>query len=273
MLSHYLGKVLFGKEELLAFACCVVIATVFYCVENFGHNFWDGVRRLKDREDLRFILLNTAFTERLIISLFWIVGFACFAFEIDRRAYSVSGPVWVTFLAVIVLMDFVYYWIHRLLHTKVFWPFHAAHHQPENVDLLATYRLHPIQYLMISMRFFVGFAFHLTAASWLGIQLLTFAYGIFIHINKPWSLGVLHYLLVSPVSHRWHHERRSGSKAVNYGNMFMIWDLMFGTAHIEPGRLPAALGIDGMKEESFSGQVWVPFKESWKAIGWSSKKI
>jgi sterol desaturase/sphingolipid hydroxylase (fatty acid hydroxylase superfamily) len=73
---------------------------------------------------------------------------------IERRAFG-SGdyhgygpvsrqPLWCQFIEIYVLADFIGYWMHRWFHAPTLWPFHAVHHSSEELDWLASVRVHPV---------------------------------------------------------------------------------------------------------------------------------
>lgn len=50
------------------------------------------------------------------------------------------------FLSVVVTLDFVNYWMHRLMHhVPMLWNFHKVHHYPRQITLLASWRVHPLE--------------------------------------------------------------------------------------------------------------------------------
>lgn len=53
-------------------------------------------------------------------------------------------PVWVQAIAILLIGDFVGYWMHRLFHGRRLWAFHAVHHSSEDLDWLSSVRLHPV---------------------------------------------------------------------------------------------------------------------------------
>ncbi|HSY41799.1 MAG TPA: sterol desaturase family protein, partial [Polyangia bacterium] len=66
-------------------------------------------------------------------------------------------------------------------------------------------------------------------------------WGMYIHANVDIRSGRLQRLLNGPEMHRWHHaiEIRDG---VNFSTKFAVWDWLFGTAHLPPGK-PSGYGI------------------------------
>src|SRR5262245_30489968 len=64
----------------------------------------------------------------------WLEGFGPLA----------QQPLWLQFVEVLIGGDLLGYWIHRCLHSRLLWRFHAVHHSSKEVDWLSTVRLHPV---------------------------------------------------------------------------------------------------------------------------------
>jgi sterol desaturase/sphingolipid hydroxylase (fatty acid hydroxylase superfamily) len=68
---------------------------------------------------------------------------------VKMKAYAGYGPIsrqplWLQAIEIYVLVDFCAYWMHRLFHRGRWWPFHAVHHSSEELDWLASVRVHPV---------------------------------------------------------------------------------------------------------------------------------
>jgi sterol desaturase/sphingolipid hydroxylase (fatty acid hydroxylase superfamily) len=53
-------------------------------------------------------------------------------------------PLWVQAAGILVLGDFIGYWMHRAFHGRRLWRFHAVHHSSVDLDWLSSVRLHPV---------------------------------------------------------------------------------------------------------------------------------
>jgi alkylglycerol monooxygenase len=62
-----------------------------------------------------------------------------------------------------------------------------------------------------------------------GMLLVHGLYPFFIHTRLIGRLGVLEYILVTPSHHRVHHGSNEKYLDKNYGDVFIIWDKLFGT--------------------------------------------
>src|SRR5436305_10424168 len=55
------------------------------------------------------------------------------AAAINGRGWAKAVPLWAQVLAILLITDIAQYWIHRLLHGRALWPFHAIHHSARQV--------------------------------------------------------------------------------------------------------------------------------------------
>jgi sterol desaturase/sphingolipid hydroxylase (fatty acid hydroxylase superfamily) len=169
-------------------------------------------------------------------------------------------PVVVQALAILLGLDFVQYWLHRLFHGHTLWPFHAIHHSAEVLDWSTTYRIHPVNYVIygagaLALIRVAGFS----PAAFAIIAPFNLVIGPLVHANVNWTFGPFRYLLVSPVYHRWHHSKDLAARDRNFAPTFPIWDLMFGTYYMPRGVLPGDYGVDGVPS-NFLGQLIYPFR-------------
>lgn len=165
-------------------------------------------------------------------------------------------------LFLLVVSDFLLYWIHRLFHGGSWWKYHAVHHAPEEVDWLSAARFHPVNLVLGPVA--VDVCMLLAGVSpdvmvWLA-PFTTF-HSAFVHANLRWTLGPLKYVIATPVFHRWHHTSLKEGGNTNYAGTFPVWDLLFGTFRMPADVLPARYGADDPSmPESFEHQLVYPLK-------------
>jgi sterol desaturase/sphingolipid hydroxylase (fatty acid hydroxylase superfamily) len=169
-------------------------------------------------------------------------------------------PIWAQAALVIVAMDFLQYWLHRLFHGHTLWPFHAIHHSAEDLDWTTTYRIHPVNFAVysagaVALVQLIGFS----PAAFLVIGPFNLVIGSLVHANLDWTFGPFRYVLASPVYHRWHHVNDPAIYNRNFAPTFPVWDLMFGTFYMPKGALPRGYGVDGVPRH-FLGQLIYPFR-------------
>lgn len=181
----------------------------------------------------------------------------------------VSGPVigdswalWHQCLAVFVIQDVLLYWIHRLFHTPGWWRFHAVHHAPTTLDWPAAARFHVVNHLLaFTLVDVVVLLLGFSPEALLLLAPLNTIYSSLVHANLNWTFGPLRYVLASPVFHRWHHTSEGEAIDQNFAPTLPILDVLFGTFHMPPGRVPEHFGIDDADfPADFWGQFLRPFQ-------------
>jgi sterol desaturase/sphingolipid hydroxylase (fatty acid hydroxylase superfamily) len=142
-------------------------------------------------------------------------------------------PFAVQFIMVVLLSDFLMYVAHVVRHKSSFvWEFHKIHHAQEHLNYFSASRIHPVDGLTINLVRAVPFTLldpNLAVPAFVASKVITRIYAMYTHSNIRFNMGPLKYVLVTPQSHRIHHSDRLEHKDQNYGNMFSIWDFMFGT--------------------------------------------
>lgn len=160
----------------------------------------------------------------------------------------------------LIAVDLVGYWVHRIMHRSTFWPFHAIHHSPRELDWFTSARNHPLAEA-------IGRALGVIPLVLLGVDFAGLAplvpifglWGIFLHANVRWKFGPLRYVITTPHFHRWHHARDVEAHDKNFAGLFPIWDIAFGTFHL-PSHEPTALGTDDPIPETFFAQLTYPLR-------------
>lgn len=174
------------------------------------------------------------------------------------QAFWSDMPVAVTIIAAVFVGDFIAYWRHRLEHSPLLWPSHVMHHSDTAMNWTTVYRFHPINRLTTVL---LDFGLLLAAGfpTWAAASNAAFrhVYGIFVHINQPWTLGPLRYVMVSPVMHRWHHVKEGARVGCNFASVFSVFDRAFGTYHA-PGPCNVPLGVPDVNHRSYWSQLVFP---------------
>ncbi len=164
-----------------------------------------------------------------------------------------------------ILVDFLSWWTHRLLHRVPFlWNFHKVHHSVKEMGFAAHLRYHwmetivykSIQYVPMAM---IGFGIE----DFFIVHMFALAIGHLNHANLGWDYGPLKYIFNNPKMHIWHHAKDLGENkyGVNFGISLSLWDYLFGTDYIPHDGRDIVLGYDGDEQmpEGFVGQNVAPF--------------
>lgn len=165
-------------------------------------------------------------------------------------------------LLLYALVDYAWYWNHRLFHTDtVFWNLHRAHHKPQTVDVMATSRNPLITHFFRVYLWLVGFFVFLLADPTLFFEIAAVGSVVIFWGHTSFCLPagsriewVVSRILTTPRQHLWHHSR--GNLRCNFGSVLSVWDRMHGTLH-ESAELPAAYG-DPTAETAWRQLIW-PF--------------
>lgn len=158
-------------------------------------------------------------------------------------------PLWLNVIITLMLLDLVGAWfIHYLEHKiKWMWRFHLVHHTDTWVDTTTANRHHPGESVFRAV--FTSIAILLTGAPF-GVVMLYQSFSAilsqFNHANirlPRWIDTGMSWLIVSPDMHKVHHHYTQPLTDTNYGNIFSVWDRLFGTfARADADRL--VYGID-----------------------------
>jgi len=173
---------------------------------------------------------------------------------------------WVTWIALFLATDFVWYWYHRLGHeVNILWAAHIVHHQSEDFNYTAAARITVIQAIargvFWSILPLVGFPPHMIVI----LLLIHGTYPFFTHTQLIGKLGWLEYIIVTPTHHGVHHSSNTEYLDKNYGDMLIIWDKIFGTYAAETVKPSYGL-TKSLESHSFLWQHFHYFLELFIAV-------
>ncbi len=184
-------------------------------------------------------------------------------------------PIWIVLL---LATDFVWYWYHRLGHKiNLFWGAHIVHHQSEEFNYTVSARITSLQAIVRNLFWcllpFVGFH----PAMVISILVVHGTYSFFTHTQIIGKLGWLEYIFITPSHHGVHHASNEKYLNKNYGDIFIFWDVLFGTFQREEEKPLYGL-THPLKSRSFLWQhfhYYMEMLEACKRSGsiWKSIKI
>jgi len=180
-------------------------------------------------------------------------------------------PPWLVGFIAVFAGDFIGYWRHRFEHTAILWPAHAIHHSDTAMTWTTGLRFHPINRFTTAI-IDTGLLALLGLPPWAlaANNLIRHYYGLFVHVDLPWTYGPLGRVLVSPAMHRWHHIRDANGAGVNFATMFSVFDQAFGTYSV-PGPCTVPLGVrDNIGAGAIAMLLW-PFKVIWRLVSHSGR--
>ena len=171
-----------------------------------------------------------------------------------------ESPIWINIFFGILFLDLIGAYLPHWLEHKIkpLWMIHLVHHSDHHVDTTTANRHHPFESLI---RFtFTLFGVFLIGAN-IGIVMLYQSLSListqFNHANIKLPKKVdlfLSYLFVSPDMHKTHHHYRLPYTDSNFGNIFSIWDRLFGTYRTF-NREKLVYGVDVFFDKEANGKI------------------
>lgn len=177
-----------------------------------------------------------------------------------------SWPMWTQLLVFFILLDFVQWFTHVLLHRfPVLWQFHKIHHSVKEMGFAAHLRYHWMENLLYKplKTFGVMLLGGFEPEQAYIVHFAAITIGHLNHANIKLTYGPLKYVFNNPVMHLYHHAYAlpKGSFGVNFGISLSLWDYLFGTSHIPEDSGTIELGFPGEEKvpKGFWGQLFYGF--------------
>jgi sterol desaturase/sphingolipid hydroxylase (fatty acid hydroxylase superfamily) len=200
-------------------------------------------RFLPDDEERGYELRDAATSVSMglgnvIINIGWkLVVLAAFAaaYLLSPVHLPVDNPL--TWVALFLAEDFVYYWYHRTHHTvRILWASHVVHHSSQFYNLSTALR--QTWTPMTGLPYWLPLALFFPPWMILLQQSVSLLYQFFLHterVEKPWRPVEL--VMNTPSHHRVHHGANAQYLDRNYGGILIVWDRLFGTFEPEGDRV------------------------------------
>ena len=220
-------------------------------------------------------LLNLFFTATTIV-----VNFGLAFLLLQAADWAVANRVGVLFLLPVdalwlqlvvglLVLDLISAWLaHWVQHkTHPLWRLHLIHHSDTHIDTTSANRHHPGE-SVVRFVFTTAGVLVVGAPMWMVLlyQAVSVVLSQFNHANimlPPALDRVLSWVIVSPDMHKVHHHYVLPYTDSNYGNVFSVWDRLFGT-FMSLERAQLTYGIDSHmdpKEHSTVGALLtMPFR-------------
>ena len=212
--------------------------------------------------------LGLVFLNSLLLRLLFpaaAVGVAKFASDQGWGLFNYYSdlPFWFAVVAAVIIMDFVIYVQHVMVHSiPVLWRLHRVHHADLDYDVTTGARFHPIEIIFsMLIKFATILLLGPSIVAVIIFEIMLNATAMFNHgnIGLPKTLDkIVRWFLVTPDMHRVHHSTEDDEANSNFGFSLTWWDRLLGTYREEPraGQMGMTIGINKFRDPK---QVaWLP---------------
>jgi len=182
---------------------------------------------------------------------------------IDMSAW----PMWAQLLLFFIILDFVQWFTHVLLHRyEVLWRFHKVHHSVKEMGFAAHLRYHWMENILykplktFGVMILGGFE---PEQAYL-VHFVAIAIGHLNHANVKITWGPLKYIFNNPVMHLYHHVKalpENHRHGINFGISLSLWDYIFKTNYVpeDSGTIELGFPNDEKFPQGFFGQITYGF--------------
>lgn len=211
----------------------IMLLAIYFTVEqiiNRGSLFKNRVSHFLHGIPLQagYMLVNIGLAFIVVSSIEWITKNHIGLFnqiQIPYAAKVITG---------VFCTDLVSYWFHRSYHTiPLLWRLHRVHHSDTNLDSATFFRFHPFDW-------FLDNSSAIVAACIFGLDMNIIAFDFLLYLPlllahhsnivfPAWFDNSFGKIIVSPNIHKVHHHQQQQFTDSDYGNIFIIWDKIFGT--------------------------------------------
>lgn len=221
---------------------------------------------------VNLVLLSTTITINVLFGLATAGIFLWVSSNSIGVLQMIEIPLWIEVLLGVMILDLIaQYVVHYLLHrVKFMWRFHMVHHSDTKVDVTSGTRHHPGDYLFREIFALMAIVIGgIPFGVYMIYRILTVfcTYWSHSNLNLPRVVDkVLSFLVVTPHMHKFHHHFERPWTDTNFGNIFSIWDRVFGTfVYDDPSKIKYGLDVlDDKYAQDLIYQLKVPFDYSIK---------
>lgn len=178
---------------------------------------------------------------------------------------------WLTVIASVVIMDFVIYLQHVMVHAiPALWRLHRVHHADPDYDVTTGARFHTLEIILsMLIKFATIVLLGPPVVAVVLFEVILNATAMFNHANVRLPAGVdrvLRWFVVTPDMHRVHHSTEDDEANSNFGFSLPWWDRLFGTYRDQPrgGHEGMTIGIrkyrDAKDVSWITGMLVLPFR-------------
>ena len=212
-----------GLVALILFIFAIGLASLEFIYEL--HKRKINKRRLGEMWASFSVFLVAQITEKMGTLVITVVFYALS----KLIPWHIPVNIWTTILC-ILLLDFLYYWGHRIEHNvRAFWSYHSVHHSSPIFNYTTALRVSFID-SFVAWIFYIplilmGFHPYIVIIA----ILFVLTYQFWLHTQIIGKLGWFEKIFMTPSQHRVHHGSDEIYLDKNYGAILSIWDRIFRT--------------------------------------------
>ncbi len=271
-----MNEPLFGIANLDGYIVIGIIL-FFSLLETIAGYLAITKRKLSDwmQEAGGFIALSFVYKPLIIFAAFLLGRL----FIPNAQSVVAHASLWPGVVVYLLVDDILQYWYHRFGHEYEFlWKLHRPHHQAEEMGFFVSYRNAGLYYLLMPNIWWAGLAIFLGGAKAVAIGLIakqiiiigshsTVHWDEFLYQHKVLNplTTVLEHIFITPAFHYAHHGKSMidgiSDPNGNFGNMFSLWDQLFGTAKFTR-QFPVALGLVNDPKDKWTASYFYPLVAS-----------
>ncbi len=267
---------LFGIENLEGYIVLGIV--VFFSLMETMAGYLSATKRsIGDwiQEAGGFLALSFIFKPLIVLAAF---SFGKLLIPNVQNAVAGSN-LWIGLIGYLLIDDILQYWYHRFGHEYEFlWKLHRPHHQAEEMGFFVSYRNAGLYYLLMPNIWWVGFVIFLGGLKAVAIGLIAkqiiiigshslIRWDEFLYKHKIFNLltAILERIFITPAFHYAHHGKSMidgiSDPNGNFGNMFSLWDQLFGTAKFTR-QYPTELGLVNDPKDKWTASYFYPLVAS-----------
>ncbi|QCX38169.1 sterol desaturase family protein [Aureibaculum algae] len=243
----------------------VILLAIFFTIEQFLEN-GSAIKKNSIHLFHSVILQAGYIILNIVIASLFVFVFDWVAENNIGLLNQIEMPYIIKIIVGIIAIDFVSYWAHRLNHKwHLFWRLHRVHHSDTKMDSSTSFRAHPFDVILDNASVFVaGILFGLDIKIIILRWILYMPLFVVHHVSfgfPNWVDSFFGKIFVTPNFHKVHHHQDQEYTDSNYGNMFIIWDKLFGTFKELPvDKIKYGLiEFEGSKKQRFWYLLMSPF--------------
>jgi len=288
-------------------AASLLIATLQLCIIGFIFRPLESILPAERWTDRKLTRVDFQYTVMMLVGIFPLFSFLIltpianyFGGPDTGPSDASSSPLAIThwfpvlnqhplmlFFVYYIVYDLVYYWMHRLQHALPWWwALHSMHHSTRQMSCWTNDRGSPVDgFIQSIILAVVGIVMGVEPDQFAWLMLSGELVQNFSHANVRIGFGkVFGRVFVDPKFHRLHHmlvdPERPTLHNCNFGQVFSIWDVLFGTALYGLAPRPTGVGdplVDNDNEHGLLGLHWNALKRFWGAVrrpaGWKLGEV